>query len=598
MMFARCLLILSCVTAMAHATDFHVATGGDDTGMGSAAAPFATLARAQHAVRQRIAAGEFDGDIVVEIASGRYELAEPLVFGPGDGDATGRIAVIYRAAKDATPVFSGGRVIDGWKAGPTGVWRTTIPAVREGALSFNELFVNDKRAVRARYPNEGYQRVEKVGEDKRTNFVFHEGDLKPFADATPIQLVFLHDWSISRVAVKSVDGATRTLTTKHDVGPKANHYRMDHYEKHPRYFLENHASFLDAPGEWFLDESTGVLSYKPRAGETITNSVVIAPKLTRLVTFAGKADAPVRGVWLRGLTFEHCAYDPGERYAAGQAAFHEEVEGEGGLRVPTPAAIRIDNARLVTLANCRVRHVGGSGVWIGTRCDHVLLSDTRVYDTGGNGIMVGQTDRPEHVTNNITIERCLVERVGQRYFGSVGIWIGMANHCTVKRSIVRHVPYTGVSVGWKWDDTPTPCHHHAIADNHIHHCMQVLSDGGGVYTLGRQPGTVIRGNVIHDIPLNAGRAESNGIFMDQGTAELLVESNVFYATERSPLRFHQAIKNTMRANTFVVPAGEPIVRYNRTPEANITFDGNRTITPDAFDPASIKTTTDAAGPSD
>lgn len=595
MMLARCLSVVLLFAATVSAADFYVATDGDDADAGSADAPFATLARAQRAVRQRIAADEADGDITVEIGGGRYELAEPIRFGPGDGDGEGRFAVIYRSAKDATPVFSGGRVVDGWKAGADGVWRTTIAAVRDDGWRFNELFVNGKRAIRARYPNAGYLRVEKVGDDKRTNFIYAKGDLAPLADPGSMRLVFLHDWSISRVAVKSIDGATRTLTTKHNVGPKANHYRMDHYEKQPRYFLENHASSLDAPGEWFLDESTGVLSYRPRKGETMAHATVIAPKLTRLVTFAGKPDAPVRGVWLRGLAFEHCAYDPGERYAAGQAAFHEEIEGEGGLRVPTPAAVRFDGARLVTLAHCRVRHVGGSGVWIGERCDHVLLTHTRIYDTGGNGIMIGQTDRPKDVTNNVTVDRCLVEHVGQRYFGSVGIWIGMANGCTIEQSVVRNVPYTGISVGWKWDDTPTPCHHHTIARNHIHHCMQVLSDGGGIYTLGRQPGTTIRGNVIHDIPLNVGRAESNGMFLDQGTSELIIEHNTIYATDRSSLRFHQAKWNLVRNNTFVLPEGTPPVRYNNTREDAIDLKDNRTVRPDVFDPASVKAITDAAG---
>lgn len=588
MMFARCVLVVLSITTIANGADFYVSTDGDDAGAGSADAPFATIARAQHAVRQRIAAGDHEGDIVVEIAGGRYELAGPIVFESADGDAAADRAVIYEAAKGATPVFSGGRVIHGWKAGPDGVWRTTIPAVRDGEWKFNELFVNGKRAIRARHPNADYLRVEKVGEDKRTNFTHAPGDLTPLADAAPMQLVFLHDWSISRVAIKSIHRPTRTLTTKHNVGPKANHYRMDHYEKRPRYFVENHASLLDAPGEWFLDTNTGELAYVPRKGETVAHATAIAPKLTRLVTFAGQPGAPVRGVWLRGLTFEHCAYDPGERYAAGQAAFHEEADEGNELRVPTPAAIRLDDARLVSLANCRVRHAGGSGVWIGQRCDHVLLSDTRIYDTGGNGIMIGQTDRPDDVTHHVTVTRSLVEHVGQRFFGSVGVWIGMANHCTVEHSVVRNVPYTGISVGWKWDDTPTPCHHHTIVNNHIHHCMQALSDGGGIYTLGRQPGTRLAGNLIHDIPLNTGRAESNGMFLDQGTSELVIENNTLYATDRSSLRFHQAKKNLVRRNTFVLPEGTPPVRYNNTPVDAIELEDNRVVRPDAFDATAAK----------
>jgi hypothetical protein len=55
--------------------------------------------------------------------------------------------------------------------------------------------------------------------------------------------------------------------------------------------------------------------------------------------------------------------------------------------------------------------------------------------------------------------------------------------------------------------------------------VQVLSDGGGIYTLGCQPGTQLRGNLIHDVPLNAGRAESNGMFLDEGSDGITIQGN-------------------------------------------------------------------------
>ena len=53
---------------------------------------------------------------------------------------------------------------------------------------------------------------------------------------------------------------------------------------------------------------------------------------------------------------------------------------------------------------------------------------------------------------------------------------------------------------WKWDDTPTVARNHKISNNQIHHVMQILSDGGGIYTLGRQPGSILSENQIHHIP--------------------------------------------------------------------------------------------------
>ena len=106
------------------------------------------------------------------------------------------------------------------------------------------------------------------------------------------------------------------------------------------------------------------------------------------------------------------------------------------------------------------------------------------------------------------MENCTIERCGQTFFGAVGVWVGMSVDTTLRNNEIRNLPYTGVSVGWCWDARPTICRGHQIRDNNIHHVMQTLSDGGGIYTLGRQPGTVLAGNVIHDIQINSGRAKA------------------------------------------------------------------------------------------
>ena len=100
--------------------------------------------------------------------------------------------------------------------------------------------------------------------------------------------------------------------------------------------------------------------------------------------------------------------------------------------------------------------------------------------------------------------------------------------------------------------------------------MQVLSDGGGIYTLGRQPGTVLRNNIIHDVPVNLGRAESNGMFLDEGTTDIVIENNAIYNIDRSPLRFHKASTNIVRHNLLVVNTNVPHVRYNNTKPEDIT----------------------------
>src|SRR5690606_11775231 len=94
--------------------------------------------------------------------------------------------------------------------------------------------------------------------------------------------------------------------------------------------------------------------------------------------------------------------------------------------------------------------------------------------------------------------------------------------------------------------------------------MQILSDGGGIYMLGLQPGSQIRSNLIHDVKLNAGRAESNGMFLDEGATDVLVSENIIYNVAKSPIRFHRATTNTIRGNRLFCRDSIPAFAYNNT----------------------------------
>jgi len=559
------------------AVEIHLAPGGDDSGPGTAARPVATLTRARDAARETIASG-LKEDLHVVVHGGTYRVTEPLVLGPEDG-GTSEHAVLWRAAEGTAPVISGGRVVGGWKQDGE-AWRTTIPEVKAGTWRFNELFVGGERRPRARHPNEGWARVESVVDDRR-QFTWKESEVPPLADPGEAQLLFLHDWSVTRVGMASMDAASRTLAL---AVPVPESRRLNKWGPHARYRLENHPALLDAPGEWYLDTKTGALSYRPMQGETIGETETIAPVATQLLTVRSSADSarPLTNIHFRGLTFEHCAYRPaGGWYTGGQAGFHwdEKKRKGGGLRVAVRPAIAVEGAGRCRFEACRFRHLGGSGVWFGRACHGCGLVGCLVEDVAGNGVMVGEgrvRDGPQIATGN-RVENCRILRCGRRFFGAVGVWVGLSAENVITRSEIAHHPYTGVSVGWRWNPTPSPCKANRVTRNHIHHCMQILSDGGGIYTLGRQPGTRLAGNHIHDIPVNAGRAGSNGMFLDEGTTELVIEGNLIHDTVRSPLRFHRARENLVKGNIVTLREGVPIVRYNVTPAKYITLQDNTVI---------------------
>ena len=598
--------------------------GGD----GSQAKPFATIAQAQQAVRAKVKAG-LKRSIDVVLLGGTYRLTEPLVFGTADG-GDGEYMVIYRSeGVDSPAIISGGVEIAGWRDCGDGTWAAKVPTALRGGreehgrdarethgqdahATFNELFVADQRRTPARHPNEGYLRIDKPV-DPRRSFLFNAGDIPPVKDATQLTLVFLHDWEMSRVPVASVDQASRTLTTQYPVGCKGDYWRIDGFEPHPRYFVTGAQELLDAPGEWWLDRAAGQVLYRPMAGEKLEGFVAVAPLARQLLIVRGgdAAEKLIRNLWFVGLTFEHCAWShAGLRYAGSQACFHfsgKDNDDSGGQTV-TPA-VEVQNARTVRFERCTFRHLGGSGVWLGYGCRDSAIAGCTVADVAGNGVMLGEPSpksaplggpRPAEASGANTIRDCIIERCGVVYYGAVGVWVGLSGDNVIARNEVRHLPYTGISVGWMWNPAPTPCKGNLVANNHIHHVMQVLSDGGGIYTLGWQPGAKLTGNWIHDVSPNAGRAESNGMFIDEGSTDLLIENNLIHDVARSPLRFHKAGVNLVKANVLVCGKSVPPVRYNATPEANIKFEANLTLEavpggePVSGDQA--KAIRDAAGP--
>jgi hypothetical protein len=593
-------LLLCCLVCFSvQAADFYVATGGSDANPGTQEKPFATIARARDAVRAMIARG-LTKDLTVVIRGGTYRVTEPIVFSLKDS-GTEEHSITYRAAAGEKPVISGGRLITGWTAGNEGIWRAELPDVKSGKWSFRQLWVNGSRAWRARHPNKDYFRAEKVGADRRTNFQFRKGDLRSYHDVQNVELVFLHDWSITRVPVKSIDEQTRTLTVRHQVGGPGRWCTMDWFEKQPRYYLENSAEFLDAPGQWHLDCETGVLSYRPRPGEAIGRVEVVAPVAGQLLAAGGDVEKnrPVCNLHFVGLAFEHAGWSPPDGVYWGRQActyWTPKTAATASHEEADPAAVQFDLAEACSFRDGRVAHVGASGIWLGRGCRAGRIVGTVVSDTGGNGVMIGEGQArnvgeepwwqaaPEQAAGGNAVTNCVVQRCGQELFGAVGIWVGLAGKTTIAHNEVRFHPYTGVSIGWMWwnprsrpEPRKTPCEQTIVADNHIHHVMLTLSDGGGIYSLGSQPGSALRGNLIHDVPVNVGRAESNGMFLDQGTGNFVIEQNVIYNVARSPLRFHKGWKNLVRDNVLEVRAGVPTVRYNDTVVERITLESNTIV---------------------
>jgi hypothetical protein len=405
-------------------------------------------------------------------------------------------------------------------------------------------------------------------------------------EPTAVELVFLHDWSITRVGLKQVDSNAQQLTFQHLIGGDQEFFAIDGFELQARYRLENDRAFADTPSEWYFDPAAKKLLI--RAGELETTAPrVVLPLQGTLIRVQGTAEQPVRRLAFVDLAFEDtCCTLSAAGGAEVQAGFFkargESSAAESWLNRLAPG-IELAFSEECAIRNCRFANLGGGGIYVHKQSHDNQVEGCEFRSLGGCAVMFGDPSPLRSASGEPLICRTnqlrdsTISECGKILFGSVGVWLGFTSGSVIERNEISSLPYTGVSLGWQWNAEPTGCEKNVIAGNHIHHVMQLLSDGGGIYTLGRQPGSALRNNRIHDVPLNAGRAESNGIFMDEGSSLIEVTGNEIFATARAPIRFHKAQDLKVQGNRLRLAPGLSPFTYNASDPARIITEPNELI---------------------
>jgi len=523
---------------------FHVSPDGDDTNPGTMSSPFRSIARAQQAVRERIARKP-KANIEVQIRRGVYQLAGPLALGQADSGSE-QFRVTYAAAPGEKVVLSGGRGIKEWKRHRDGIWVAPLPEVTVGKWHFRQLFVNGNRAVRARTPNAGgrprYWRLldGRIAKDLASHTISLDPTLSAnLPSSKDMEVVVLKNWATLHKRVQSIDRAKGRVILQ---PPHAKYFSSNRPRRGCACFFENALEFLDEPGEWFLHRKTGVLYYRPRPNEDMQTACVVAPRLTRLLSLTGEPDRPVRNVHFRGLTFVHAELPlPKEGHHGRQACFRYGLDNFTGRM---PSAITWRHVTDSSMVGCRIAHVGGGGIDLEDACRDNFIEGNEVWDVAGNGIGLGGLNDAKLVPTKNRIANNYVHHCGAVYFGACGIWVGFAQRAVISHNLVCHLPYTGISFGWQWDPQPTAAREYTIEYNHVYDVMKEVSDGGALYSLGYQPGTVVRCNHLHDVHRSryAHAAPNNGIFFDQGSKSFFVQGTVIYKTSGTPIRFNQCKK--------------------------------------------------------
>lgn len=581
------LLILLLSSCQPRPIEIFVSPEGDRLNPGTSKAPLGTIEQAQRMVREKLATDPGRA-IRVVLQEGNYFLKKPLVFDTLNG-GTPESSVSYEGVAGGQVVLSGGMEYKDWKK-EEGLWTLSLPDCE----SLEQLYVNGERAVRARVPNVDAEpnrwyldSINPVRDREESEFLQVDLWMRPGSEIPPIlhpgnfEIVIFKDWATLRKQVAAYDPESGRLALQPPFAFFDGNYNglLAPYLKRFTGFLEGHRDFIDQPGEWAFDPSSRILYYLPKEGQSMETTAVVVPRITELVRIAGTPEQRVQNLHFKNIRFSHAAYHlPDFGHDGRQACFYYN-EGTG---IPLEealieSAVRLEWAENCSFENCQIEHTGANGIFVTTGSQDIQLDGCLLQDIGGNGLMIGMARDPglesEELVKGIRFSKGSVSRAGKHYDSAVGIWLGFCRDCQITGNEVFNLPYTGISVGWQWNPLPTSSGGNLIADNHIYEVMQMLGDGGGIYTLGFQPGSVIRNNEIHDIlrsELNHA-SPNNGMFIDEGSKGYLVEGNHIYRVSHTCIRGHRAAGVELRNNHFEsgeLPAVSHTPPYNQMIFAN------------------------------
>ena len=466
---------------------------------------------------------------ILELQPGTYRLTQPIIIRPEDKwltmEAMGNV------------VITGGVQIKGWRKQGK-LWVADVPEWNGRPLEFRQIWVNGRKAVRARDVADFEQMWRIRGMDKEKEELYvPAAAVRKVLHARQVEMVLHEMWCVANLRIKDikVQGDSAAITFHN---PESHIHFMHPWPSpmvttnghNSAFYLTNARELLDTPGEWYLDTKEQRLYYMPLPGEDMRTAEVEVPALETLLKVEGTPDEPVSYVTFKGITFRHATWlRPSIMgHAPLQAGMYmieaykikpqlsrrngdHKLDNQGWVGRPA-AAVEVNAAEWVQFKNCTFEHCASTALDYHTFIKEGRIDDCTFRDIGGSAILAGTFGPEGHeahlpytpsdmrsICTGLQILNNRIDDAANEDWGCLGIGAGFVRDIRIEHNEISNVSYTGISMGWGWNQQTCAMANNVVRANYIHHYARHMYDTAGIYTLGSQPHTFIEENVVSDI---------------------------------------------------------------------------------------------------
>ena len=555
------------------AGEIWISPKGSDFNDGTRQSPKATLTSALRQAREwrRTEDNRIQGGITIYVEGGTYAFHEPVFIRPEDS-GTKESPTIIRSVGDEKVILSGGISINGWKKQGK-VWVADVPAFNGRPLDFRQLWVNGKKAVRAR-DVEDFEKMNRIcSVDEKNEILYvpavsirrlidNKGNLK----AKYAEMVLHQMWCVANLRIRSVEVQGDSAAIRFH--QPESRIQFEHPWPRPMvttdghnsaFYLTNARELQDVPGEWYHDIDARKVYYYPREGEKMQEAEVIVPAVETLVRVEGTLDRPVCHIRFEKITFSYTTWmRPSEKgHVPLQAGMYltdgyridpkmqrnylnHPLDNQGWLGRPA-AAVRVVAARQIDFERCRFEHLGSTGLDYEEAVQGGVVRGCLFRDIAGNGLLVGSFSPAAHETHlpydpadrrevctQQQINNCYFTEIGNEDWGCLAIAAGYVGDVNIEHNEISEVPYSGISLGWGWTQTVNCMRNNRVHANLIHHYAKHMYDVAGIYTLGSQPKSYVTENCVHSIYKPGYVHDPNHwfyLYTDEGSSFITVRDN-------------------------------------------------------------------------